>query len=190
MASLRTTLPAVNGLLAEVDRAAVQTRPTLSEAPGALASTSALLTDAAKPLGDTRRTLQLAANAVSPTLSLLSSVNTSLPNLDTAMSDLVPTLQYLAPRSCDMTQFATGWAEYTKWGDSFNSFIRFLVSAVRPDQLGLQTKKFHPFEPFVNSNPYPAPCQNGVGSAGWAQPTEQESQKAEVYSGHNLPGGG
>jgi len=190
MASLRTTLPAVNGLLAEVGRTAVDARPTLAEAPAALQSTSALLNDAAKPLGDTRRTLVLASNAVSPTLSLLSSVDTSLPLIQNTMSDVIPTLDYLAPRSCDMTQFATGWAEYLKWGDDVNSFIRFLVAAVRPDQLSLQTSNFHPLGPFVNSNPYPAPCQNGVGVTGWAQPTEQESQKGEVYSARNLPGGG
>ncbi|MCW3064670.1 MAG: Long-chain-fatty-acid--CoA ligase [Solirubrobacterales bacterium] len=190
LSSLRTTLPAVNGLLAEVDHAAVAARPTLAEAPAALRSTTALLDNAAKPLGDTKKTLELASNAVSPTLSLLDTVQTSLPMLERTFGDVIPTLDYLAPRACDMTQFATGWAEYLKWGDSFNNFIRFLVAAARPDQPAMQSQKVHPLANFVNSNPYPAPCKDGVGVTGWAQPTEQESQRGLVYSKSNLPGSG
>ena len=87
------------------------------------------------------------------------------------------------------TQFATGWAEYTKWGDSANSFIRFMVAAVRGENLG-PTADFHPLQGFVHSDPYPGPCVNGVGAAGFAQPTVAESQRAETYSASNLPGRG
>jgi hypothetical protein len=89
-----------------------------------------------------------------------------------------------------MTQFATGWAEYTKWGDQYNGFIRFLVAAARPEQPAMTTAKFDPLQSAVNSDPYPGPCHNGVGVTGWPQPTEQESQRGEVYSATNLPGGG
>jgi hypothetical protein len=53
----------------------------------------------------------------------------------------------------------------------------------------MSTDKFNPLHSFINSDAYPAPCQNGVGVTGFAQPTEQESQRGEVYSSSNLPGG-
>jgi ABC-type transporter Mla subunit MlaD len=189
LASLRATLPRVGGLLDEVGRLARQGRPTLTLAPPALRSTTRLLDDAAKPLGDTRKTLNLAAGAVSPTLDLLGKVSPVLAPLERALGDLIPTLDQLAPRACDMTQFATGWAEYTKWGDSFNSFIRFMIPAVRGEHLA-PTAQFQPLKNLVKSESYPAPCENGVGVTGWEQPTVAESQRAEKYSATNLPGEG
>jgi hypothetical protein len=179
----------VSRLLDEVERFSRDGRPTLELAPAALRSTTRLLDHAAKPLGDTRKTLQFASRAVSPTLGLLRQVAPVLPPVERALGDVIPTLDELAPRACDMTQFATGWAEYTKWGDSFNSFIRFMIP-VTADLVGVSTPTFQPLKGFVNSDPYPGPCVNGVGTAGFVQPTVAESQRGETYSGSNQPGGG
>lgn len=189
LATLRSSLPQVSGLLGEVGRLARQGRPTLTAAPASLRATARLVSDAAKPLGDTKKTLELASDAVSPTLGLLAKVNPVLPSLEQSLGDVIPTLDYLAPRACDMTQFATGWAEYLKWGDSYNSFIRFMLPALRGDQPGMQTDKFN-LDAFNNPDSYPAPCVNGVGVTGWEQPTVQESQRGETYSADNLPGKG
>lgn len=198
LAVLRSDLPAVSRLLDEVGRFSRDTRPTLQAAPAALRSTTRLVDGAATPLGNTKKTLQLASDAVNPTLGLLHSAHPVLPNIERALSDVVPTLRRLAPRACDMTQFATGWAEYIKWGDSVNSMIRFLVAAVRPEQPTGQTTEVNrvpapgggdAYDGFINKNPYPGPCVNGAGVAGFEQPTEQESVRGEQYSSGNLPGG-
>lgn len=190
LATLRGSLPQVSGLLDEVTRFSRQSRPTLTLAPAALQSTSRLLDDAAKPLGDTRDTLQLAERAVTPTLDLLGKVSPVLPSLDRAFGDVIPTLDYLAPRACDMTQFAWGWADYLKWGDSHNAFIRFMIAAVRPDQPPMQTSGFRPLKGILHQDAYPEPCKDGVGVTGWEQPTVAESQRDETYSASNLPGEG
>jgi len=96
-----------------------------------------------------------------------------------------------------MTQFATGWAEYIKWGDSYESMIRFLVApsgraAGRPEQQRRQDPGAgggDAYDGLINKDPYPAPCVNGTGEAGFEQPTEQESVRGESYSSTNLPGG-
>jgi virulence factor Mce-like protein len=199
LADLQRTLPGVSRLLAQVRGLAHDGLPTLRQAPATLRSTTRLLSGAAKPLGQTKRTLQLLSKAVSPTLNLLGKVRPVLPPLDRAVGDLIPTLDYAAPRSCDITQFATGWAEYIKWGDSFNNMIRFLVAAVRPEQPAGQTVNVDKvpapgggdlYDGFVNAAPYPPPCVNGVGVTGFPQPTESESIKGETYSATNPPGNG
>jgi phospholipid/cholesterol/gamma-HCH transport system substrate-binding protein len=198
LATLRTQLPAVSGLLDEVGHFATATRPTFQAAPAALRSTTALVNRAARPLGDAKKTLDLASGAVNPALDLLRAAHPVLPGVERGLSDVVPTLQRLAPRACDMTQFATGWAEYIKWGDSYESMIRFLVAAVRPEQPVGQNNNVSKipapgggdaYDGLINKDPYPAQCVNGTGEAGFEQPTEQESVRGESYSSTNLPGG-
>src|SRR4051812_6469602 len=134
LAQLQSTLPRVGGLLTQVRRFAHDGQPTLRAAPGALTSTTRLLSHAARPLGRTKKTLELLSHSVSPTLSLLREAHPVLPAIDRTFSDLIPTLDTAAPRACDITTWANGWAEYIKFGDSFNNMIRFLVAAGRPEQ--------------------------------------------------------
>jgi hypothetical protein len=136
---------------------------------------------------------------VSPALTLLREAHPVLPAIDRTFSDLIPTLDYAAPRACDITTWATGWAEYIKFGDSFNNMIRFLVAAVRPEQPVGQTVNVDKipapgggdaYDRFLNHAPYPQPCVNGVSTTGFQQPTVDESLKGETYSAANPPGNG
>jgi virulence factor Mce-like protein len=198
LGELRGGLPAVSRLADAVGGFARAGQPTLAEAPAALRSTVALLRDAKAPLGDARDTLDLAQRAVPPTLDLLGRVRPVLPSLDRALSDVVPTLDYLAPRACELSSFSTGWAEYLKWGDSQNNFIRFILQAARPSQPGGQTHNVtripqagggDAYDRFIHSSPYPPPCNGNVGSTGFERPTEAESIRGETYSAGNPPGG-
>ena len=65
--------------------------------------------------------------AVSPTLTFLHTAQPVLPEIDTAVSDLEPTVAYVAPRSCGLSTTMTGWSEMMKWGTAYNNFIRFTV---------------------------------------------------------------
>jgi virulence factor Mce-like protein len=196
---VRGGLPPVGRLVDAVGGFARAGQPTLDEAPGALRSTVALLRDAKAPLGDARDTLELAQRAVPPTLDLLGKVRPVLPSVDRALSDVVPTLDYLAPRACELSSFSTGWAEYLKWGDSYNNFIRFILQAARPTQPVGQTHDVtkipqagggDAYDRFIHSSPYPPPCKGNVGSTGFDRPTEAESIRGETYSADNPPGGG
>jgi ABC-type transporter Mla subunit MlaD len=199
LAQLQSTLPGVTRLLAQVRSFAHDGQPTLRLAPDTLTSTTRLLSHAATPLGRTKKTLELLSQSVSPALTLLREAHPVLPAIDRTFSDLIPTLDYAAPRACDITTWATGWAEYIKFGDSFNNMIRFLVAAVRPEQPVGQTVNVDKipapgggdaYDRFLNHAPYPQPCVNGVSTTGFQQPTVDESLKGETYSAANPPGNG
>jgi ABC-type transporter Mla subunit MlaD len=198
LGELRGGLPAVSRLAEAVGGFARAGQPTLDEAPAALRSTVALLRGAKAPLGDARHTLELAQRAVTPTLDLLGNVRPVLPSVDQALSDVVPTLDYLAPRACELSSFSTGWAEYLKWGDSSNNFIRFILQAARPTQPAGQTNNVtkipqpgggDAYNRFIHSSPYPPPCNGNVGSTGVERPTEAQSIRGATYSAGNPPGG-
>lgn len=125
-------LPQVRALLAQVQGLAQAARPTLSTAPGALRKTTTLLVSAKPGLRSADATLTLARRAVSPTLSFLKVAQPALPDINRAISDLEPTVAYLAPRSCGLSTAMTGWSEMMKWGTAYDNFIRFTIDETGP----------------------------------------------------------
>jgi ABC-type transporter Mla subunit MlaD len=190
--TIRIDMPRIGRFVGAVGHFAHDVQPTLAVAPGALSATDDLLNNATKPLGDAGKTLQLLSDATDPVLGLLHKVEPALAPTKHALRDLLPTLDYAAPRACDLTSFAWGWADYTKWGDDVNSFIRFIITAVRPEQPGSASAELNavsPLHSFVNSDPYATQtCVNGVGSQGFVQPTEAEAVQANEYGPNHMPG--
>lgn len=159
-------LPAVDRLVSQVEGLARAATPTLAVAPAALRQTSALLVDARPGLRGADQTLRLIQRAVTPTLTFLQTAQPVLPQIDGAISDLAPTVSYVAPRSCGLSDAFTGWSEMMKWGNAYNNFIRFTV-----DETG----------PIAGSNvaapltsPYPGPCVNGIGESGALKQTPEQ----------------
>jgi ABC-type transporter Mla subunit MlaD len=167
LSELRTGLPPVTALVANVQGLAQAATPTLSAAPAALNQTAALL-DAGRPgLRSANATLQLLGRAVSPTLTFLETTQPALPQVDTALADVLPTLAHVAPRSCGLSDAFSGWSEIMKWGTPYDNFIRFTLTETGSVAAG------QPSAP-VLSSPYPAPCQGSVGEAGGARQTPEQ----------------
>jgi virulence factor Mce-like protein len=151
-------LPTVRSLVAQVQGLAAAARPTLSVAPGALRQTTALLIDAKPGLGSANATLTLLHRAVSPTLTFLTTAQPMLPQIDRAISDLEPTVSYLAPRSCGLSTAMTGWSEMMKWGTAYNNFIRFTVDETGPIAGSTLAAPL--------TSPYPGPCTAAGNESG------------------------
>jgi ABC-type transporter Mla subunit MlaD len=167
LSEVHNGLPSVTTLVAQVQGLAQAATPTLRVAPPALSQTSALLSHAQPGLRNANATLQLAARAVDPTLTFLQTAQPALPMIDAALSYVLPTINYVAPRSCGLSDAFTGWSEVMKWGTAYDNFIRFTVTETG-SILGGQ-----PHAP-VLSNPYPGPCVGGVGEAGGARQTPEQ----------------
>ena len=76
-------------------------------------------------------------------------------------------VQYVAPRSCGLSDAFTGWSEIMKFGTAYDNFIRFTITetgSVLAGQPGADDL----------SNPYPAPCDGSVGEAGGARQTPEQ----------------
>jgi len=194
---LRASLPAVAGLIDETARLARDARPTLQRAPASLRSTTVLLRDSVEPLANARRTLELAGRAVSPTLGLLGAVNPVLPGLEQALDSLYPTVKYVGPRACGISDAMTGWNQAMKYGDQHSNFIRFqFLGAARPDVIGGATETPRVPGPdgkdvldrFYLTEPYPEPCDGQYGESGPPRPTVQESAKDITYTRARQPG--
>jgi ABC-type transporter Mla subunit MlaD len=132
LTTLHGDLPAVRGLVAQVQGLAQAAIPTLGAAPAALNQTSALLVAARPGLRSANQTLLLARRAVSPTLTFLQTAQPVLPEINSAISSLEPTVANVAPRSCGISTAMTGWSEMMKWGTSYNNFIRFTIDETGP----------------------------------------------------------
>jgi ABC-type transporter Mla subunit MlaD len=166
LSEVQSGLPSVRALVAQVQGLAQAATPTLSAAPAALGQTSALL-DAAKPgLHNADATLKLAARAVNPTLTFLQTAQPALPMINDALASVLPTVRYVAPRACGLSDAFTGWSDMMKFGTSYDNFIRFTITET--DLVaGL------PGAPLF-SNPYPGPCSGDVGEAGGPLPTPEQ----------------
>jgi ABC-type transporter Mla subunit MlaD len=167
LAELQTGLPSVNALVAQVQGLATAVTPTLTAAPAALNQTAALLHEAQPGLRNANVTLHLAAGAVTPTLTFLQTAQPALPPINSALSDVLPTVEYVAPRACGLSDAFTGWSEVLKWGTPYDNFIRFTVTETGSILAG------QPHAP-VLSSPYPGPCVGGVGEAGGARRTPEQ----------------
>jgi virulence factor Mce-like protein len=166
LSEVQSGLPSVRALVAQVRGLAQAATPTLSAAPAALNQTSALL-DAAQPgLRNLDATLGLADRAVNPTLTFLQTAQPALPMLDRAFTSVLPTVKYVAPRACGLSDAFTGWAWMMKLGTAFNNFIRFTITETDV-VAGLPNAPLH-------SIPYPGPCNGGVGEAGGPKPTPEQ----------------
>lgn len=167
LAELRSGLPAVTALVAQVQGFATAATPTLTAAPAALDQTAALLHHAQPGLRNANATLHLAARAVDPTLTFLQSAQPALPMVNGALSDVLPTVRYIAPRPCGLSDAFTGWSDVLKWGTPYDNFIRFTVTETGSVVAG------QPDAP-VLSTPYPGPCVGSVGEAGGARQTPEQ----------------
>jgi ABC-type transporter Mla subunit MlaD len=166
LSEVQSGLPPVRALVAQVKGLAQDATPTLSAAPPALNQTNALL-DSAKPgLRSANTTLQLGSSAVNPTVTFLQTAQPALPMIDRALAYVLPTIQYVAPRSCGLSDAFTGWSWMMKYGTAYNNFIRFTITET--DLVaGL------PNAPLF-SIPYPGPCNGSVGEAGGPKPTPEQ----------------
>jgi hypothetical protein len=151
-------LPSVRALVAQVQGLAQAARPTLSAAPGALRQTTALLVSAKPGLGSANATLTLLHRAVSPTLTFLQTAQPALPLINRAISDLEPTVAYLAPRSCGLSTAMTGWSEMMKWGTAYDNFIRFTITETGPIAGSTLAAAL--------TSPYPGPCTAAGNESG------------------------
>jgi ABC-type transporter Mla subunit MlaD len=192
--AIRTGLPSVDRLVAQVDGLARQGLPTLRSAPASLSATTTMLDDSRPALDAADGTLQRLDDAVSPTLALLHHVQPELPRLDATFAALLPQVREIAPRSdCDLSNFFTGWSEYMKWGTSYGNFIRFTPGARLAEEpagsVGGGGQGSTPQERFLKRSPYPAPCTaDHVGEAGPERPSAEESAKGYAYSRAREPG--
>jgi ABC-type transporter Mla subunit MlaD len=186
LAQLRSGLPSVTRLVAQVDGLAREGRPALAAAPGALHETSRLLINARPSLDRADRTLELARRAVDPSLHLLSTLRPVLPGLDSAFGSLVPNLKSVGDHACDISNAFTGWAYSMAWGDDFASGIRFFVSTHADQVAGVTGKVPDPLgrDRLVHTSPYPAPCVGNVGAeAGPERPTLEAYLRSLGYTG-------
>lgn len=167
-------LPQVNDLLAQVDGLARAAVPTLAAAPGALTQTASLLSVAKPGLREANATLHLLSNAVDPTVGFLKTAQPELPRINLAISDLLPTVSYLAPRACGLSNAFTGWSEMMKYGTDYDNFIRFTVAKDSSLVSG---------EGNDLTSPYPGPCVDGGGPMGgpYGTPEQQQSSPEPVY---------
>lgn len=187
LASLRSTLPAVNRLVSEVGTLAARSRPAFGAAPAALRRTTDVLDNAQQPLEDLEDTLQLADDAVNPVLGLLGKVKPVLPTIDTFLGAMYPQLENLGPRACEISNAAIGWSHYLGIGNSETNFIRFHLLALRPEQTAGQAGKGSEelnnlYDRFVNSDPYYGPCTNqgSEGATGKQRPVTARILNAGV----------
>ncbi len=167
LSELHSGLPAVSALVAQVQGLAQAATPTLAAAPAALNETTALLRDAGPGLRSANATLHLARGAVSPTLSFLKTAQPAFSQINQALASALPVVQYVAPRSCGLSDAFTGWSEIMKFGTAYDNFIRFTITetgSVLAGQPGADDL----------SNPYPAPCDGSVGEAGGARQTPEQ----------------
>jgi ABC-type transporter Mla subunit MlaD len=153
-----TQLPAVQGLLSQVDGMAVAAHVTLAPAPATLQQTNAMLTESHPGLKAAVGTLQRLDSAVSPTLNLLGSIAPVLPELNNELTSGKGILIVLDPRGCDLKNFWYNWAESTAFGDAGGEFLR--LGVVHPSLEQLQSGfQANPIRAGFGTNPYPAPCQ-------------------------------
>jgi ABC-type transporter Mla subunit MlaD len=173
---LGSGLPHVDALLAQVDGLAHAAVPTLAAAPAALRQTSSLLLAARPGLSNANATLNLLGRAVSPTVSFLRAAQPELPRINTAISDALPTVSYVAPRSCGLSNAFTGWSEMMKYGTAYDNFIRFTVT-----ETGTLVAN-QPSAPLLTSS-YPGPCDGGSGETGgpFGTPEQQQQTPEPVY---------
>jgi virulence factor Mce-like protein len=166
LAEVQSGLPPVRALVAQVQGLAQAATPTLSAAPAALNQTSALLNTAQPGLRNADATLHLASRAVNPALTFLQTAQPALPMINSALSSVLPTVQYVAPRACGLSDAFTGWSDMMKFGTAYSNFIRFTITTTDV-VAGL------PGAPQY-SIPYPGPCNGNVGEAGGPKPTPEQ----------------
>jgi virulence factor Mce-like protein len=186
LAQLRTGLPSVTRLVAQVDGLAREGRPALAAAPGALRETSRLLVNARPSLDRADRTLDLARRAVDPSLNMLNRLRPVLPGLDSAFDSLVPSLKSIGEHDCDISNAFTGWAYSMAWGDDYGSGIRFFISTHADQVAGVNTTGGDPLgrNRLVKTSPYPGPCVGNYGAeAGPERPTLEAYLKSLGYTG-------
>jgi ABC-type transporter Mla subunit MlaD len=170
LSTLNVDLPSVRSLVAQVQGLAQAATPTLAAARGALAQTSTLLVDARPGLSGANQTLTLAQRAVSPTLTFLQTAQPVLPQINSAISDLEPTVAYLAPRDCGLSTAMTGWSEMMKWGTPYDNFIRFTLTETGP----IAGSKIA--APLTSAYPGPCTAQGGESGPLLQTPEEQVAQ--------------
>ncbi len=159
-------LPSVRALVAQVQGLAQAAKPTLLNAPGALRATTAMLAAARPGLRNANTTLQLAQKAVTPTLTFLETAQPVLPQIDDAAADLLPTVDYVAPRACGLSTAMTGWSEMMKWGTAYDNFIRFTADETGPIAGSTIAAPL--------TSPYPGPCTAAGNESGQLLQTPEQ----------------
>jgi ABC-type transporter Mla subunit MlaD len=168
LSTAQSDLPQVNDLLGQVDGLARAAVPTLAAAPGALHQTALLLATAKPGLSAANATLHYLGNAVDPAVSFLRTTQPELPRVNLAMADLLPTVKYVAPRSCALSTAFTGWSEVMKLGTAYDNFIRFTLT---------ETQNLLANQGTALTSAYPGPCVNGADVVGAPLGTPEQQQQ-------------
>jgi ABC-type transporter Mla subunit MlaD len=188
LTAFTSQLPPVANLIGAVGNLAAEGDPTLALLPGALSAGSALLRDGQPALREAARTLSLAHTAVPPAVSLLQDITPVEPDMSRTLGDLLPTITYIAPRYCELSNAWTGWSSMMKYGTSYDNFIRFYLFPTGNELAGGTGS---PLVPVVKSsamtNPYPGPCVNGDGEVGPPKPLTATEASGATYSNANPP---
>jgi phospholipid/cholesterol/gamma-HCH transport system substrate-binding protein len=149
-------LPPVSGLLAQVESFSRAAVPALNIGRTAFTQTALLLRRAQPDLQAVPGAVSLIGPATPPLLHLLAGiVEPVLPHFDMLLSSALPLLGELAPRGCDMHEFASNWADILSWGDSFSDYLRY--DLVSPDETSIGG--YTGPRVGIYSTAYPAPCQ-------------------------------
>jgi ABC-type transporter Mla subunit MlaD len=101
--------------------------PALRAAPASMTQTAALLREAVPSIGDLHTTLKVAQRAVKPTLALLKTVDPVLPDVESALTSVIPILTNLAPRGCDYLLMTRNWESMLAWGTPTGNYLRFNI---------------------------------------------------------------
>jgi ABC-type transporter Mla subunit MlaD len=185
---LSTGLPAVQGLVSQVDGLAIQARPFLNAAPTALGQANGLLRDSQVPLRNLQGTLSLVGSAVPPTLGFLHQLPPVLPDVNQALNDLIPTLAYMGPRACDIPLGLQAWADTMHYSNrnGQGDAVHFTIDESGQGLIGGQSKAV---AAQVLTDPYPGPCQNGTGVGGPPPPTpdQQYANQLATFGPGDVP---
>jgi len=161
--TMTTRLPAVEGLVSELEGFASRIRPALQAGPGAFGQTSALLREARPGLRDANTTLLRANAAVDPTLKLLSAISPVLPQLTSTLDNAKPLVERLGAYGCDFINYGRQWSDMMAFGNVSGGAVRFDAITSGPDTLvGVGGGVPALGKTGVNRSPYPAPCTAGT----------------------------
>jgi ABC-type transporter Mla subunit MlaD len=161
----RADLAATDPLLAAATRLARSTARTLPAAPAALRRARALLATSRVPLRRAAVLLDHVAPTVAPVLQLARRLTPLLPRVDGVTTGLIPALDVLGPRGCDIRGFASNWKSMLGFGVPGGGAVGPLTTLrleliVGQETLGGLAKPLD--SAHIGRNPYPAPCAAGT----------------------------
>jgi len=116
LAGARLGLDRGTQLIAAAGSVARAANRTLPRVPAGLRATTALLRGSPRPLRRANTLLARASVAIPPTLKAVSALSPLLRPVQRLADDLMPVFDRLAPRACDLDNFAENWRSMLGFG--------------------------------------------------------------------------